>query len=157
MFGTEGDREENGNGLSAVCSVLLCFHWIERVGIYIASWSCGGPSQRKPIENSFWLGIVCIDITKSELNGGIPNGFAVFLSHSGKKRTTPMIVYLFKVSHIPMILYDVKVSWSDTQLFCLLLPLFSMLNLHKISNRYINWLLFNAECHLYSFKEMLFS
>ena len=24
MFGTEGDGEENGNGLSAVCSGLLC-------------------------------------------------------------------------------------------------------------------------------------
>ena len=99
MFGTEGDGEENGNGLSAVCSVLLCFHWIERVGIYIAFWSCGGPSQRKPIENSFWLGIVCIDITKSELNGGVAYGFAVFLSHSGKKQTASMTVYLFKVSY----------------------------------------------------------
>ena len=153
MFGTEGDGEENGNGLSAVCSVLLCFHWIERVGIYIAFWSCGGPSQRKPIENSFWLGIVCIDITKSELNGGVAYGFAVFLSHSGKKRTIPMIVYLFKVSYDSLWCQSLMVWYTA---FCLLLPLFSMLNLHKISNRYINWLLFNANCHLYSLKEMLF-
>ena len=27
MFGTEGDGEENGNGLSAVCSGLLCM-WV---------------------------------------------------------------------------------------------------------------------------------
>ena len=46
MFGTEGDGEENGNGLSAV------FWSFVHVGIYIVSWSCGGPSQRKPIENS---------------------------------------------------------------------------------------------------------
>ena len=54
MFGTEGDGEENGNGLSAVCSGLLRLLplQLKEWGIYIVSWSCGGPSQRKPIENS---------------------------------------------------------------------------------------------------------
>ena len=33
-------------------SFVLASIAIERVGIYIVSWSCGGPSQWKPIENS---------------------------------------------------------------------------------------------------------
>ena len=46
MFGTKGDGKENGNGLSAVFwSFLLASIAVERVGIYIASWSCGGPSN----------------------------------------------------------------------------------------------------------------
>ena len=52
MFGTEGDGEENGYGLSVLWPFVLASIAIERVGIYIVSWSCGGPSQWKPIENS---------------------------------------------------------------------------------------------------------
>ena len=154
MFGTEGNGEENGNGLSAVCSGLFCLLPLqlkELVFIWLLGHVVG---HRKKTNRKFLLiGHSLIDITKSELNGGAANGFAVFLSHSRKKRTIPMIVYLFKVSYDSLWCQSLMVWYTA---FCLLLPLFSMLNLHKISNRYINWLLFNANCHLYSLKEMLF-
>ena len=54
MFGTEGDGEENGNGLSAVFwSFLLASIAVKRVGYLYLLLGHGGPSQRKPIENSF--------------------------------------------------------------------------------------------------------
>ena len=54
MFGTEGDGEENGNGLSAVFwSFLLASIAVKRVGYLYLLLGRGGPSQRKPIENSF--------------------------------------------------------------------------------------------------------
>ena len=100
MFGTEGNGEENRNGLSAVCSGLFCLLPLqlkELVFIWLLGHVVG---HRKKTNRKFLLiGHSLIDITKSELNGGVAYGFAVFFSHSGKKRTAPMTVYLFKVSY----------------------------------------------------------
>ena len=84
-----------------LCVLVFCawFHCNWKIGYLYGFLVMWWATQRKPIENSFWLGILCIDITKSELNGGVAYGFAVFLSHSGKKQTASMTVYLFKVSY----------------------------------------------------------
>lgn len=49
MFGTEGDGEENGNGLSALCSGLLCLLplQLKELGIYICFLVMWGTITKK--------------------------------------------------------------------------------------------------------------
>ena len=80
MFGTEGDGEENGNGLSAVCSGMFCLLLLQlkEWGIYICFlviwWTIPKKTNRKFLLIGHSLQL-CIDITKSELYGSVPNGF----------------------------------------------------------------------------------
>ena len=89
MFGTEGDGEENGNGLSAVFwSFLLASIAVERVGYLYLLLGHGGPSQRKPIENSFWLSIVCNSaqtLRNPNYTGVYQTALGEFFFYSGKK------------------------------------------------------------------------
>ena len=155
MFGTEGDGEENGNGLSALCSGVLCLfplNWKSRyLYCFLGMW---WTIPKKTNRKFLLIGHSLHRHYKPELNGVYQMDSPYFWVI--RERNEPLLWLSICLRYLT-ILYDVKVSWSDTQLFRLLLPLFSMLNLHKISNRYINWLLFNAKCHLYSFTEMLFS
>ena len=100
MFGTEGDGEENGNGLSALCSGVLCLfplNWKSRyLYCFLVMW---WTIPKKTSRKFLLIGHSLHRQYKIRIDRGVPNGFAVFLSHSGKKRTIPMIVYLFKVSY----------------------------------------------------------
>ena len=145
MFGTEGDGEENGNGLSAVCSGLFCLLLLQlkEWGIYICflviRWTIPKKTNRKCllIGNSLQLGI---DITKSELCGSVPNGFGricFFFFNSGKKWT---ILKRHKDTHIVMYWYNMcflfvyGIPWffMMSKSHGLFLLLGSVLNLYKI-------------------------
>ena len=120
--------------MEMVYQLCVLVYQLKEWGIYICFlviwWTIPKKTNRKflLIKHSLQL---CIDTTKSELYGSVPNGFGRFFFLFGKKTNPSKKTLGYSYSHIlvlpvlsiclryPMILYDVKVSWIQV-FFCLI-------------------------------------